>query len=1212
MEKIIKLKFSGGKNNEFLRQLTKILFIMKCFFIMLFLSTNTVYATLAYAQKTVLLIEMENKAVSEVLDEIERQSEFRFYYNGRIVDTDRKVTVHAQKASVFDVLEQLFKDSQVGYKVVDKDVILMERDASNNAPVLQGISITGKVTDSNGDPLPGVSVMVKGTSRGTATDANGAYTLPVPDENATLLFSFIGFISQEVVVGNKRTVNVTLNDDFLQLEEVVVVGYGTQKKINLTGAVDVISSERLSNRQAATMSQLLQGVAPGFNFSIENQGGFQPGANMNMTIRGMGSLNGGNPYILIDGFPGDINNLNPEDVESISVLKDAAASAIYGARAPYGVVLVTTKRAKKSEKVNVTYSGNIMINSPQNLPTALDSYTWTRVQNEAGNNMGGRPFPDEQLDRIIAYQNKDWNYLRQSMPYWPDGATVFGAFPTAQNLWDNDRNYANTDWWDVYFGNSVSQKHNLNIQGGTNKASYYFSAGVMDQNSVLQYGKDNFSRINVSGKVDLSITDWWDFSWETRFAKKKRELPHMTNEPGEESVYSFIFGHISRSYPFTPLYDGWGNKLFESHIPSLEASTDRTDELDTWNNFKMELRPLKGWKINADFAYNNYSSQFIGGTRHVVEYLVDQTFRYNGVSDPNNILRRDAQNSYWTTNLYTSFTFDIKDSHNFLLLAGMQLEKGNNLWLRGYKTNLLVESVPSLQTAVGSPVLSEGRSHRATEGYFARFAYNYKERYLFESNIRYDGSYVFREGNRWGFFPSFSVGWNVHREAFWESLSDYVNVLRLKGSWGQLGNQNVNPYTDIELIPMESGTLNWIFNYGQPRSTGYTSAPGIANRNLTWETVTTTNIGVDMSFLKNKLQVAFDWFERNTSDMVGPSEARPGVLGVGVPNSNNANLQTRGWELSVNWKQAFGNGFSYFVSANLNDYTSIVTKYNNPTGTLSTWYKGREVGEMWGYQVNDLFRSQAEVDEYRSRVDLSFLAANWRPGDVRYEDTNGDGKVNNGRNTLEDHGDLSIIGNSEPHYMYGFTVGANYKGIDFSMLWRGVAKKDAYFYNSSNLYWGFMNGWWETCLTPSRMDYFRDQPGTKYYGLHEGDANINTDAWWPRPYLNGTENAKNKNNINTRYMTSAAYLRLQNVQLGYTLPKALIAKLYLNNLRVYVSGENLITFTKLPAGMDPVAPFGYNRGGSTNGTVAGQNSSGSGRLTYGADRIYSFGVTITY
>jgi TonB-linked SusC/RagA family outer membrane protein len=525
-------------------------------------------------------------------------------------------------------------------------------------------------------------------------------------------------------------------------------------------------------------------------------------------------------------------------------------------------------------------------------------------------------------------------------------------------------------------------------------------------------------------------------------------------------------------------------------------------------------------------------------------------------------------------------------------MAGMQFEKGANDQLWGYKPDLIVEDVPSLQTATGVAQVSEVLKHNATQGYFGRLNYNFRDKYMIEANIRYDGTYVFREGNRWGLFPSASLGWNLHRESFWTVIEPYVNTLKIKASWGQLGNQNRDPYSDLELIPIQTGKLGWIFSPGGSRRIGYTSAPGIVNRNLTWETATTKNLGFETSFLKNRLSANIDIYERLTTNMVGPSEAKPGVLGASMPNINNATLRTRGWEVSLSWKHSISKDLSYFVNFNLTDYKSVVTKYNNPTGTLSTWYEGREVGEIWGYTVNDLFRTQADLDAYQATTDLKFLGANWRTGDVKYEDVNGDGKVNNGTNTVDDHGDLSIIGNDNPHYITGITLGVNYRGFDFSTLWTGILKRDTWFGSGGNLYWGFHSQWWNGNLQTRNLDYFRDEPGTDYYGVYEGEANINTDAYWPRPYLDGNQN-KNTNNANTRYLMNSSYLRMSNIQLGYTLPQKLMSKLHLSNVRVFFSGENLLTFSKLPVGIDPEIQNGAS-------------------MSYGADRVCSFGITISY
>jgi TonB-linked SusC/RagA family outer membrane protein len=1050
--------------------------------------------------------------------------------------------------------------------------------------------ITGTIIDQTGEPLAGVNVVEKGSvTNGTFTDANGRFELNL-SAGATLIVSYIGYATQEMAIGNRTELTITLQEDSQTLDEVVVVGYGTQKKVNLTGAVDVVSSERLSQRPTGNVSQSIRGLVPSMNFSLDGAG-FQPGADMSVTLRGVGSLNGGRPYVLIDGFPGDMNLLNPEDIASISILKDAAASAIYGARAPYGVILITTKNGKKSDRIRATYSGQVMVNATQKLPTPLDSWTYARVQNEAGRNMGGMTFSEENIDRIVAFQNQDWALLRQLTPNYPEGADITsGAYPNG-DVWDSAQHgFANNNWWDLYYGSSVNQKHDFSLQGGTDKTSFYFSGGLLDQNGLLNFVVDNFRRYNLLGKMTVEIAKWWDFSYETRFSQKHRERSSHSNN----SSYSTTLDRTTTwLYPFSPLYDGWGHYAQASWIPYTLSGIEKGRNLDHWSNFKTEIRPLKGWRINADFAYNTQSHNNKVTHLSAELYKVDNTPYVDSNTRPTNLAKLKYDNYYWNTNIYTTYEFDLKREHHFSIMAGMQFEKGTSDQIWGYKSDLIVEDVPSFQTATGAVQLSEELKHNATQGYFGRLNYNFREKYLLEANIRYDGTYVFREGKRWGLFPSASLGWNLHSESFWTAIEPYVNTLKIRASWGQLGNQNVNPYTDLELIPIQTGRLGWIFTPGGSRRIGYTSAPGIVNRNLTWETSTTKNLGFETSFLQNRLSATVDIFERVTTDMIGPSEAKPGVLGAGVPNTNNATLRTRGWEVSLNWKHSVNNAFSYFVNANLSDYKSIVTKYNNPTGTLSTWYEGREVGEIWGYTVNDLFRTQADLDAYLATTNLSFLGTNWRTGDVKYEDINGDNKVNNGTNTISDHGDLSIIGNDQPHYIAGLTLGLNYKGLDFSTLWTGVLKKNNWFGDQACLYWGFNHMWWQSNLQTRNLDYFRDEPGTKYYGLYEGDANINTDAWWPRPYLNAAEQQKNTNRTNSRYLVNSSYFRMSNIQLGYTLPRAWISKMHLNNVRVFFSGDNLLTFTKLPPGIDPEAPNGA-------------------RATNVAGRIFSFGMTVSY
>ncbi|HRN55322.1 MAG TPA: SusC/RagA family TonB-linked outer membrane protein, partial [Agriterribacter sp.] len=896
----------------------------------------------------------------------------------------------------------------------------------------QDITVSGTVTaNTSGELLTGVSVKIKGTAIGVSTDKNGQFSIKAP-QNGILVITHVGYETLDIPVNNRETIDISLTSTSTSLDEVLVVGYGTQKKVNLTGAVDVISNKKIENRQSPTVSQILQGQSPGLDFSLGDNG-LEPGASMKINIRGMGSVNGGSPYVVIDGFPGEMDRLNPNDIESISVLKDAAASAIYGARAPFGVILITTKSGKKNEKLSIAYAGNMSVNSTARLPKMLDSYTFARVINEFGVNGGGRTYSNAAIDRIIAYQNEDWEYLKQ---FYPAGATYYESMPLANGAWGaNQDAHANYDWYDEYYGSSLNQQHNLSVKGGSNKLTYYFSSGFTGQNGVINYGTDSYKRYNISGKVKATITDWMDIRYETRFMKSIRTFPSMP----VGMPYNYMFFHVMRTVPTQAKYNGFGTYNIQSKIPFVEeAGTSDHTTTENWHILATELRPAKGWKIYGEFAYQ--STGIVESDRQLAVYtnLVDGSLSPFAGSLPSSITQSHHNLSYWTTNIYTSYDLNV-GKHNMLLMAGTQFELNQINQLTASKTNLIVQTVPSLETANGSLSAGENLEHWATQGYFGRITYNFNEKYLFEANARYDGTSRFKKENRWGFFPSFSLGWNVNKEDFWKGIANAVNTFKLRGSWGQLGNQQVASYQDMALIPLQSGQLNWLFNYGATRPLGYTSTPSLVSPDLTWETATTKNIGLNTGFLNNRLQLDFDVFERVTKNMIGPSEPLPGILGASVPKSNNATLRTRGWEGAIRWNSEIKrSGLSYFVSFNMADAQSVVLDYLNPTGIVTDWYAGKKVGEIWGYTANELFRSQEDVNSYLSRTDLSFIYNTWNPGDLKYLDTNGDGKVNNGTNSINNPGDISVIGNNTPRYQYGLSAGFEYKGFDFSFLIKGT------------------------------------------------------------------------------------------------------------------------------------------------------------------------------
>lgn len=1003
-------------------------------------------------------------------------------------------------------------------------------------PVIER-KVSGRITDEKGEPLPGASILVKGTQQGMITDVEGRFSIEVPDENTVLVFSFVGYVSQEIPVGHQTTIEVVLTVDEKALEEVVVVGYGTEAKINITGAVDVIDNSLLKNRPVSNASQMLQGQSPGLNFTVGNFG-FEPGASMNIQIRGQGSINGGGAYILVDNIPvEDINRINPNDIESVSVLKDAAAAAIYGARAPYGVILITTKSGSKNAKPVFSYSGNVSFAKPVRLPRMVDSYSYARAINEAGRNGGGVVYSNETIDRIIAYQNDPT--LPETIPS-----------PMNPRQWGEAQySNANHDYFDVFYGTAIRHQNNLSVSGGSEKTSYYLSAGHVSEDGVLNFVNDFYKRYNVSARLNTDITSWWKLGFQGRYQLGLRTKPNFDNQ----GDYDLMFHQIARTPPMEAMKTPNGRYTRLSKIPSAkDAGQDEIENHEIWQTYSTELSLLKGWKLNADYTFRMNNELFTGNNYTAYIELVDGSLQPQPSTIPSYIEKKQANNFYQTANIFSTYDLSLNQANKISLMAGYQFESQKNRLLYGMRRDVVTSEVPSISTSTGDILVGDELSHWATSGLFFRAKYNYRQRYLVEINSRYDGTSKFSKGNRWGFFPSLSAGWNISEEDFWRPVKNTVGSLKLRGSWGRLGNQNVAAYQDMAFIGINNN-LAWIINGSR---SVYTTAPNLTSADLTWETSETLDYGLDFGLLQGKLSGTFDWFQRTTKNMLGPAEALPAVIGASVPRKNNASLRTRGWELSLEWKHRINNNLDYFVGGNLSDYRSVITEFYNPAGVLTTYYPNMQLGEIWGFQTEGLFLSKEEID---SHADQSFLFGNWKTGDVKYKDLNGDGKINQGANTVANPGDRRRIGNSIPRYRFGFSLGLNYRNFDFSMFWVGTGKRDLNL--TGNIFWGFdIQG--QTTLFPHHLDYYRDVESEKYIGL-----GTNTGAYYPRPYLTG-ERLKN-NQVQSRYLQNGAFARLKNMQVGYTLSSQALTKIKLTNLRIFVSGENLWTLSSLPIGFDP-------------------------------------------
>ena len=1059
----------------------------------------------------------------------------------------------------------------------------------------QQSDIKGTVTDKRlNEPIIGASVLVEGTSNGTITDMDGNIS-----KGNVLVVSYIGYQPQRLTIdGNQTTFRIMLTEDTQTLDEVVVVGFGTQKKVNLTGAVATVDTKTLESRPVTSVTQALQGVMPGLNIDINDKGGrldYSP----NMNIRGTGNLGTGSsasPLVLIDGAEGDINSLNPQDIANISVLKDAASSSIYGSRAPFGVILITTKSGETG-KTNIQYSGNFRWSRPTNIPDMLDSYRFAKYFNVAKKNEEGNEeafiFSSATIDRIQKYMAGEYPYTSD-----PEG-NQGGFFPF--NGASND----NQNWPRNFIDKtSFGQEHNLSISGGSEKVKYYISGAFLSQEGQMNYSDEKKKRFNISGKVSGQVTKWLNLDFNARFIREDIGMPTFIKLYGDR-----FFAETTKLYPTMPLYDNNGHYTRNPKLMQLTSGGRSNSTKDTYfTQGGFHLTPIKGLGIHgqASLRTTNYQHQ----------YNVNKVYLYNKENPPVEeawlggdndlaagktfVQSETEQTSMMTTALYADYEYSWM-KHNFKATAGMNSEYYRINNLVGKRYDVVNEQVPSINTATGTSVLKAFTREWATMGYFARLNYDYDGRYLIEGNIRRDATSRFRGDERWGTFPSVSVGWNIAREAFWEPAQEYVNLLKLRFSYGSLGNQNTEsfyPTYSIQNITVGSADDGGRWLLEQANRSSIASTPGLVSSLLTWERVISYNAGLDFAAFNNRLTGYAEYYIRDTKDMVGPAEEISPIVGASAPKLNNTSLRTKGWELQVNWQDRIGQ-VGYRISLNLSDAQTEVTEYPNPDKTFYTknsdgetienYWKGKKLGEIWGFKTVGMAKTDQEIQDYIAIHDQSRLPSVgnniWKAGDIMYANLDDNPAIEKGT-SANDPKDLCIIGNSTPRYRFGITLGADYKGFDISMMFQGVAKRDIWVggddrtdYSKGMIFWGVNGGQWDSTGYDEHYDFFRP----------EGDElGANLNAYFPRPIIGSKQNQQ----VQTRYLQNAAYIRLKNLQVGYTLPTELIRKISLQKVRVFFSGDNLWTGSKMSKNFDPELLF--------------QNG-----MSYPLSYTLSFGVNIT-
>ena len=1015
----------------------------------------------------------------------------------------------------------------------------------------------GVVKDNQGETVIGASVVVKGSTNGTITGLDGDFTLDNVKRGDVIQISYIGYVSQEVV-WQGTPLNITLKEDSQTLEEVVVVGFGSQKKANLTGSVSQVKMDDvLGERPVTNVKNALQGSMPGLMVS----GGASPGEAKSFNIRGTVSINGMNPLVLIDNVEGDIDLLNPEDIESVTVLKDAASSAIYGARAAAGVILITTKKAKKGEKFNLNYNANFgfqtSINSPKQ--ASLDEYL--RAYQAAGFSetyYAGNGSVSKWREYLAGYKENPAAY-----PTVGDGIYI-GEDGAPYYL--NDK-----DVYKAFQETSFMQTHNLTANGGTEKLRYRLSAGLTKEDGPLIESKDTYMRKNISSFISADITDWLTQEADFRYTVADRSEPMGSGD----GIY--CMNHIS-FYP-SGMMPGSVNTSVGKDLPLITPENQiryNNPYLTDTDNMRIYLRtimrPIKGLELVGEYTYDrkNWQKSYYAKKW---EYTTEQLGSNNSVTS-DYLFKSEDHEDYNALNLYGTYNFSIKEDHMFKVMAGFNQERKQNSWISVQTHDMIAPSAPSFTSATGKIIPQNSYSDYAIRGAFYRINYNYKDRYLFEANGRYDGSSKFPKDDRFGFFPSFSVGWNIARESWMEKALDYVSDLKLRASWGQIGNQNIGNYGYYSTM-QPVGNSNYWLKDGEFIT--YISTPGLVSNSFTWETVETLDIGFDASMFNSRLQVTFDWYQRTTRDMLIAGIQLPAVVGTSAPMRNAADMRTRGWEIAVNWRDQIGD-WKYNVGFNLYDYKSKITKYSNNEDKLlsQNYYEGKTLGEIWGY-VSDGFYTIDDFDgpgtwQLKDGV-ASLDGYNPRPGDEKFvnlNDDRGTNEINSGLNTVDSPGDQKVIGNSTPRYNFGVNLGVSYKGFSLSAILQGTAKRDVWIGGMSLFpFGGSAKAYYPVFY--NQTDYW--EPMGSCDGQYtENDREYwvakNPDASLYRLYSNMQNHGSNQR-ASTKYLQNGAYMRLKNITLAYTFPKALISKVSLSALKVFVSAENLATISSLPKGYDP-------------------------------------------
>jgi TonB-linked SusC/RagA family outer membrane protein len=1094
-----------------------------------------------YSQTTKLNLDFRNSRVVDVLDAIESQSEFRFAYSAQYIDVNRKVNVDVKDKSIEQTLSVLFEGAGVNYSINDRHIMLYRADMETNSSQQPGKSITGKVTDSSGATLPGVSVVVKGTTNGSITDSNGMYTISNIPKNATLVFTFIGMKLQEKPIDGASSLNVILQEEMIGLDEVVVIGYGTKQKKNLTGAVDQISAAIIENRPVSNTMQALQGASANL---IIQQKSMNPNDNsMNINIRGISTMNNNDPLIVIDGIiteSGSLNNLNPSDIENISVLKDAGSAAIYGSRSSNGVILVSTKKGSKNKKPTLRFNSMVGVQDPEVLYSPVKGYENALLKNQALINGGSSPI------------------------YTP--AQIRDFQENGEGQW----------FLDGILQNALQQNYNVSLSGGNETSTYMISAGIYDQGSnfVGNYGAKRYNfrtnLVNDYGRLKVSALMAYNRSLQT--------------SPNSSAGTLIVDGGRIPNYYNYKMKSENGHYLLNDVLSEfnplgiLEAGgSQKKDDDNFLGSLNAEFKIMKGLTAKGIMGLDLSANHRYIRVLQVPFYPSETSTSPKYANSNRNTEDYNEKKYILNTQAFLDFDRTFNKDHHVTGLLGASNEsytrQANEIKKKFTDIDLgLPETLTEIdKSSYNTPAQTQERSINSV---FGRAGYSFRDKYYGEFSFRYDGSSKFAEDYRWGFFPSMSAGWRISEENFMASYKEKVGDLKFRGSYGILGNQNVDDYSYFTTYNVYTNSYG--FNNQAVSGTGFS----FGNSELQWEQSANFNIGVDATFFQSKFLVSLDYFNKVTSQILLTPEI-PMVFGGAVAKENAGEMTNQGWEATLSYRARTG-AFKHNLTLNIADTKNEVTDFggeeriDGSDQMMKIIREGEAFGSYFGFKTDGLFQSYEEIANSVLPIGVTV-----QPGDVRYVDTNDDKVI--------DDKDRQVLGNAFPRYTFGFNYNLEWKGFDLGLMIQGVGKRDMFL--RGELVEPFHSNYSYVMYT-HQLDYWTP---------------TNTDARWPR--LAATGSTSNTNNYQRNgsdiYIFNAAYLRLKNIQLGYTLPNQLTSKIGVQKCRLSVNAQNLFTLSNVSF-IDPESSeFGNNMGG------VGGVGANSGR-NYPTLKYYGFGLDLEF